>query len=157
MRESEFYYKSCLQNYFSVKEGNGAIYGFGDGIIGNFLVQIPDDLKNTIDFIPIPTPGLKDVSRHTISMTDNKSFILFVNCWMGSDQRGWDLVTTTPYLDQKTQKLIEEHLVSLGFDSEQFVFLKYDHCDSPVPGSIGKNRFRSEAGIQERRYRSGKH
>lgn len=157
MREFEFNYESCLQTYVNTTTGIGLVYGFGVGIIGNFDVRYTDQ-KGVFDFVPLPTPGIEDISRQYVTLTDNKNFVFFSNCWMGSNQRGWTLMSLTPTLDTKTQRLIEDHAKSLGFDRNQFTFLRFNSCSagSPVPGSISNDplvlgRKTSVAGLQAER------
>lgn len=155
MREFEFNYESCLQTYVNATTGVGLVYGFGAGIIGNFDVRYTDK-KGVLDFVPLPVPGLDDISKQYVTLTDNKSFVFFANCWAGSNQRGWSVMSLTPTLDSKTQQLIEDHAKSLGFDRHQFVFLRYDSCSagSPVPGTSSKSRAtgrRSVAGFYEQK------
>lgn len=160
MRDFEFYYEACLQNYLNLTSGIGLIYGFGDGIIRNFDVRPRNNLLETgiIDFISLPTPGLQNVIRHTITLTDNKSFIFFDNCLTGTDQRAWLVLSNKPVLDKDTQGLIEQHATSLGFNRDNFIFLRRDSCKvkSPVPGGAplpketGRRNEKTEAGLQKK-------
>jgi hypothetical protein len=71
--------------------------------------------------------------RIYISLSDNKSFTLFVLC---HDDGLGSFVVTSPHktLPEETLNIIKEHVKALGFKKEYFIQPNYelDNCESPV-------------------------
>lgn len=135
-REFEFYNGICLQNYFNLTAGFDTAYGWGRDI-GTYIVE-PVVPGKVIDFTYTLNPT--DVSRHVVTLTDNKSFVVFANCNMGTNQRSWDIISTTPKLGPEAENLIQRHMKRLGFQEDKFVFLRYEGCKRIVNRGIATTR-----------------
>ncbi|CAL8118012.1 unnamed protein product [Orchesella dallaii] len=132
VQEYQFYYDSCFRSYANVSTGEAVIFGFNGEMSSRYLIK-PTTEHGVLDFVPTASNIGEEISRHHITLTDNKSFALFANCWMGPHQRSWDLISTEDSLSPETKKMIEEHLMSLGFDRKQFVFFNNNSCGKFMP------------------------
>ncbi|ODM91050.1 hypothetical protein Ocin01_15635 [Orchesella cincta] len=121
--EYKFYYESCFRSYANVSAGHARIHGFNGELTAPYLLK-PTSEKGVLEFVPTEIDN--EVARHYLTLTDNKTYALFANCWLGPDQRSWVLVSTEESLSQGTLQMIEDHLVSLGFERQQFIF--FNHC-----------------------------
>ncbi|CAL8118004.1 unnamed protein product [Orchesella dallaii] len=148
MSKYQFYYDACFRSYVNFSSSEAFIFGFNGQLSGRYLVN-PTSEHGVLDFVPAVSTMGDEAKRHYVTLTDNKSFALFANCWLASDQRSWDVVSTEDSLSQETLKTIEEHLMSIGFDRNQFVFFNNDSCGSwdmshrkgPPKGFRGRGTF----------------
>lgn len=133
LREDEYYYDFCLRRNTSVEGGLGVFTGFGGRTLGIFDVRRRPD-RPEIAYEAFPRNlDTQDFARIYITLTDNKTFAFVEECWIGSNQRSWNVISNTPNLSERAVKMIENHAIELGFKKENFVFIRYDGCRREDP------------------------
>lgn len=155
LREFEFYYDSCLRfSSLDFGAGQGTISAFGGSVLSqcqNPRYPLPGALK--VDHAPLPRKSGLPIHyiRHP-SLYYVDGFVFFHSCWMNLNERGRSVVFTKPLLDSKTQRLIEEHAISLGHHRDKIVFSRRKTYNdgggsitttiSPYPGGYPGDRRR---------------
>lgn len=131
MRDWEFYYDSCIS--YNLANGVAIFYAFDNRVIARSDYH-PYTHHGVIDlnFTPLPRrPGLHThFIRHYVTISDNKTWAFFSNCWEDINQRSWSVLATQPSLDAATLRLIEDHAAALGYDREQFAFFRRETCEN---------------------------
>ncbi|ODM99417.1 hypothetical protein Ocin01_07245 [Orchesella cincta] len=129
MSEEELINKGCFKGRLNLQSGSGLLYGFEKE--GYVKVELRAGRKNSIDVVATGsltrTPG---IGRHYVTLTDNKTFVIFSICWLEADQKSWEVFSTSKTLSSKAKQLIEEHAISLGFNPKKFISMNYDNCSS---------------------------
>ncbi|CAL8103876.1 unnamed protein product [Orchesella dallaii] len=125
IRLSTVYYDACIKWYVNVN-GTSTVKGFN--VLTKEYARTP--LKDNPDaFTYVGLGGIQDVSSGTLytTLTDNKTFFFVATC-MKNGEMTWGVGSTTPTLTEETKKIVLDHAMSLGFNTEDFTELKYDTC-----------------------------
>ncbi|ODM91049.1 hypothetical protein Ocin01_15634, partial [Orchesella cincta] len=124
--------------------------GFEPGRVSMNRLRQPS--PGVIDFIRIRNGVEVETSRHTITLTDNQSFIFFTNCNLQTNRRSWDIMSTQPQLSAAVRRRIEQHATAQGFARENFAFMRYDSCR---PGVVSGQGGQQEGNRNQRGSSSG--
>ncbi|CAL8116523.1 unnamed protein product [Orchesella dallaii] len=119
------YYDACLKWYI-FDNGTAVSTGF-NGLRTEYKTKTLKDNPDAIEFVGVGED--KDVYAGTAyrTLTDNKTFLFGAIC-MKNGEMAWGVGSTTPTLTEETRKIVFDHAVSLGFNTEDFTELKYDTC-----------------------------
>ncbi|ODM99418.1 hypothetical protein Ocin01_07246 [Orchesella cincta] len=125
MSDEKLINKSCFKFWLHMYSSTGALYGFEKPGYSRVVVQL--SRSNVIDMLT--NPPMIGMARHYVTLTDYKTFVVLSNCWLESNQKSWEVVSTTKTLSSEALQMIEEHVKSLGFNPEQFMSLNYGNCN----------------------------
>ncbi|CAL8149400.1 unnamed protein product [Orchesella dallaii] len=127
VRLSTVYYDACIKWYVNENETT-TVKGFNG--LSREYVRTP--LKDNLDgFTFVGLGGIQDIYAGTLytTLTDNKTFFVVATC-MENGGMAWAAGSTTPTLTEETKKIVLDHVMSLGFNTEDFTELKYDTCEN---------------------------
>jgi len=96
----------------------------GWGRTTTYNITIEDN--NSITFIA-PWSGAK-TAKLNYHLTDNKSFVLGVNCWKEDNEASWALLSTQATLEEKVKNATLAYIKSLGLDKKKAVEEDYTQC-----------------------------
>jgi len=128
MREDELYYDACTtRNSSGLSQVNRklGIFGFGRTLA---LLDVTTRPGIYAESTGRDQNGVLHRDVLTVTLTDHKSFAFFFLCHANVDQGTWVVATNTPKLDASTQRRIENHAASLGFNRKNFAVLRYETC-----------------------------
>ncbi len=133
LRDYKFFYEACLFKNVSVEEGSGSTFGFGHQRLVTYDVRRAnqnDETGTAIVTTERPGPGIQSGETFTskITLTDNENYAVVVHCWEDVNQRGWSLYSRQYTMETDTRRMIEEHVLGLGFDRDNVAFLEYGGC-----------------------------
>ncbi|CAL8149394.1 unnamed protein product, partial [Orchesella dallaii] len=125
VRLSTVYSDACIK-WYRYDNGTSFLKGF-NGLTREFARTPLKDNPDGFTFMGVG--GDQDVSTGTlyVTLTDNKTFLFTAVC-MKNGGMTWGVGSPTPTLTEETKKVVLDHAMSLGFNREDFIELKYDTC-----------------------------
>lgn len=127
LRDDQFYYDSCIW-VSQIVNGTTTVRAFNE-IAGRATnIRFARHGLLTLNYTTEPIQTILGL-EHTITLTDNKTYVFFSTCWTGTNERGWFTYSTKDlWNNEQWRKMIGEHAVSLGFNRRNFAFMKRTNC-----------------------------